>query len=208
MMPPPESWRILFIYPPQQGGDVGLVMPPLGLTSLAAVTRENGHQVELLDAAAEKLDLPSVISRVTAHSPWHCIGITATTPTFSTAQKIAKAVGTPFTKVILGGPHLNGLAAEGRYDLPDGFDAGIIGEGEDALQELISYWQTRERNLPLPEGVLLPGHPFRKRTRPVDLERLPLPARDLLPNHLYRSPLCPGRRPTSLITTRGCPHHC
>jgi radical SAM superfamily enzyme YgiQ (UPF0313 family) len=41
-----------------------------------------------------------------------------------------------------------------------------------------------------------------------DLDGIPFPARHLLPNPLYRYALWPGKKVTTMITSRGCPYRC
>ena len=42
----------------------------------------------------------------------------------------------------------------------------------------------------------------------ADLDRIPFPARHLLPTHAYRYALWPGKKVTTMITSRGCPYRC
>lgn len=189
------------------------VGPPLGLAYLAASARQAGHDVAILDANAEALDLPEVVRRAVAFAPT-AIGITATTPTIGLAGRIAAALKRPLpgVPVLVGGPHATALpdrtlASESAFDLV------ARGEAERTLPEVLARLAG-----PLDPSTLadVPGIAFRGPgdrvidtgiAAPIeDLDSLPEPARDLLPMHRYR---CPDSDSFStLLAMRGCPYPC
>ena len=87
-------------------GFKGLVYPPLGLLYIAAISRERGHTVTLIDAETHNLSIEQVLSEISALNP-DLVAISLTTPY---APVVAKEL--PFYKerfpkipVVLGGPH-------------------------------------------------------------------------------------------------------
>ena len=75
-----------------------LVYPPLNLAYAAAVLRQRGHQIEILDAEAEDLDRAATIERVRA-TKYGAVGCDSSTTTIesdlSLAAEIAKLHGVP-----------------------------------------------------------------------------------------------------------------
>src|SRR5512141_128716 len=57
---------------------MGAVMPPLGLAWLAAVCRDRGYPVSIIDAAREKISLQAIVERIVQCKAGY-VGLTATT---------------------------------------------------------------------------------------------------------------------------------
>ncbi|MFH1539515.1 MAG: radical SAM protein [bacterium] len=193
----------------------GSELPPLGLATLAAVARENGHDVRIIDAEALKLPIEKINKRIIDIQP-DIIGITAVTPEITTAAKIAenlKNMGAN-APIILGGPHVTAVPEEtlGRYPA---FDLAAIGEAEDTFIEWLNSLQNGSSPEETP-GLLLRNNGTLTKTAPRpfidDLDRIPFPAWDLLPPlartyHPAADTL--HRFPASLmVTSRGCPFKC
>ena len=111
--------RILLINPPwvipnrkNVWRNVASIMPPLGVAWLAAVLERDGHDVTILDAHAERLDLDAVIPWIREQGGYELVGITATTPLIGNALDIARRVKQewPQTLIVLGGVHPTVLA--------------------------------------------------------------------------------------------------
>jgi radical SAM superfamily enzyme YgiQ (UPF0313 family) len=189
------------------------VGPPLGLAYLAAVARQAGHEVAIVDANALGLSVTESARRVRALEPT-VVGLTATTPTLDLAGAIAAALGSGGRRVpiLLGGPHGTALAARTLAEQP-AVDVVARGEGEATLPPLLARLDAG----PLDPTALaeVPGLAFRRDGEVVDtgiappiadLDALPEPARDLLPNRRYRCP--DSERFTTLLAMRGCPFRC
>jgi radical SAM superfamily enzyme YgiQ (UPF0313 family) len=184
------------------------VVPNMGLAALAAFARRAGHEVEIVDAAAEGLDAEQVARR-TAGAGLDVIGISASTSVFPAAVAVAERLARahPEAQVVFGGAHPTALPDQVlacRW-----IDAVVRGEGEETFAELLD-------GRPLHQ---IPGLSFRadgqvvhNPDRPLldDLDRLPLPAYDLLPMSAYRPPLGGYLRlpAVAMITSRGCPGRC
>lgn len=214
--------KILFLNPPflakQLYGDLaegGSELPPLGMALLAAITRENGYESFIIDAAALKLTYQQTVEQIIDKAP-DVLGITSTTITIYNAADIAKMVKkrNPNIKIVIGGPHLSACPRETMAAFPH-FDVGVVGEGDITVVELLEYFN-KIRDLSGCKGLI-----FRKNGELIltqerefieNLDSLPMPAWDLLPDlvkyyqpaadSLYRSPA------TLLITSRGCPGQC
>ena len=98
---------------------------------LAAVAREAGHRVHIVDGKRTGTPVEDVARAVAALDPDH-VGICATTISITNAGRIAarvKAAACPRAVVTVGGPHVSAVPERTLERFP-GFDYGIVGEGE------------------------------------------------------------------------------
>lgn len=196
--------RILLINPPYLAGfhQFSLNFPPLGPAYLAAVLREEGHHVSLLDMNVSRLESSA------AFDGFELIGLSTDTPRYPRAVSIAAQAKNRGVPVAMGGPHVSFQAEE---TLTSGSaDYVIRGEGEQAMLSLAEHLEGH-RDL-----SDVPGLSYRSNDQVIhnafggyinDVDSLPFPARDLLPMDKY--PVKLGGLPsTSVISSRGCPFHC
>jgi radical SAM superfamily enzyme YgiQ (UPF0313 family) len=129
------------------------------------------------------------------------------------AYRIVDGLGVP---VFIGGPHISSLP---DY-LPDCYCAGVVGEGEQTVLELLQLFEQkgldfasmkRINGLVFHEGSSLIKTPPRRPIVPLD--NIPIPARDLIDMEDYVSPdnNVFGKyfgRGTMMFTSRGCPCNC
>jgi len=198
--------KILLINPPPRELNREEVMiPPLGLAYLASALEREGHKVKILDAFALRLswnDFAKAVEKEKAD----LIGIGGMTPTIDNTLRAIK-ICRPHTRyIVTGGPHFSVHKQEFFKESPD-LNFGIIGEGEDSFKTLVDRLEEGKdpwdvSGLVGPQKSNPPAH-FRN-----NLDDIPFPARHLLPNHLYRYALWPGKKVTTMITSRGCPYHC
>jgi len=208
--------KILFVNPPVAPRERGNAVVarlfynsmPLGLGYLAAVAERDGHRAAIIDAAVEHITMSELLRRTAAFGP-DLIGLTGVTTSWAMTVATAKAFKSqqPRRPVLVGGPHLAAWGGEALREAP--FDAGVLGEGETALQRILGG----ERWGDIP-GLLLPRDGAVIGTGPgeivADLDDLPFPARHLMKAELYR-PIPADYRELPkipMITTRGCPHGC
>ena len=170
--------------------------PPLGLLSIAAVTRQAGHDVEIIDANLENYT-PDDILPLIADSD--IIGITAMTSSIYEAMRIAGKIkhNTTGKGIVLGGVHATVFPQE--MIETNLFDVVVQGEGDMAFINIVKALQYGYREYP----YILKGCE-------VDINRLPFPAYDLIDvgrynPHSARSQKMPW---TSISTSRGCPFIC
>jgi len=186
------------------------VYPPLGLLYIAAVLKENGIGVRLIEARARGLSHPEVIEEVRKENPCF-VGITCLTARINSALYLALRVKeiNPDIKVILGGPHVN---FEHRTVINNpSVDFCVRGEGEITALELIKTalesGDLREvKGITFKENgevIVTPDRPFVS-----DLDTLPFPERELLQNSVYKGSWTEGETFSPMLATRGCPYLC
>lgn len=191
---------------PESLNKVQGVLPPLGISYIAAVLEKNGYEVAILDAIAENLTKDETRDYIAREKP-DLVGVTAMTATVRGALEAASVAKECGARVVVGGPQ---LAVYPNETLSyDSVDFGIVGEGEWAMLELV---KALEGNQSLDE---IEGLAYKKDGQVIvnepavveDLDDLPFPARHLLPTDKYSSII--GLNPvTTMISMRGCPFKC
>lgn len=194
-------------------GSVGGEQLPLGIFYLASYIRENGYDVMICDAEAEKLTASDILGRIRQFSA-DVVGISSTTVAFHRAVEVAETIKHDFPDlpVILGGPHVTSNVDHALSF--QCFDYGVLGEGEVTFLELLN---TLSGHGPVDQirGMAYRRHGEIIRTERrefiPDLDRLPMPAFDLVKNiGAYAPP--PSNYKTlpvmNVITSRGCPNEC
>jgi len=187
--------------------------PPLGLLYLAARLRQRtGIAPKILDTTFRR-DAFAFLRRELSAEEYDLVGISAMVTMArdaNTAAALAKQIR-PETKVILGGPHPTMMAERALHD--SAVDAVCLGEGEDALAEVVLRGGFAEvPGIWYREGDELRRNPARPWLK--DLDQLPFPAFDLLNLEPYlqgwfqMDTVRPGLRGTSVLATRGCPFQC
>ncbi|MFO7875060.1 MAG: radical SAM protein [Desulfovermiculus sp.] len=198
--------RILLINPGYTKGFqlFSLHFPPLGLASLAAYLRANGHEPVIWDRNVQADD------QAPRPEDFDLVGVTSDTPRFPQTADIAGQVRSAGVPVVMGGSHVSFQAEE---PLASGFaDYVIRNEAETGLLALVdSLSQGGEKGLDQVGGLsyMDQGEVVHNPGSQViqDVDRLPYPARDLLPMQDYALYL-KGRKATSMISSRGCPFNC
>lgn len=190
------------------------ILQPLGIAYIAAVLERDNYQVKLFDCALGSSQY-ELFGSLRNEQP-DIVGITATSLSFRSAQKVAMDVRKFFPKsiIIIGGPHVTALPYEVMSF--EYFDVAVIGEGEITFLELVK--RIEESGLGCLEYIN--GIAFRKNGNVVltgkrnfikDLNALPFPARHLLPPLSKYSPSPASYRKlpmATIITSRGCPMKC
>lgn len=187
---------------------------PLGIAYIAAVLRENGFDVEILDSVFRGWN---AVKERLEHTDYNILGVSTLTMNFEDGLKIAKIAKSinPDCTIILGGIHPTIFPDDAIMEKD--IDIVCMGEGEYTMLELIQTL-VRGGELNKIQGILYKdkGKAIRNQYRPLiqNLDDIPFPARDLLPMDEYLSAHV-GRigwelpsPSTSMITSRGCPFHC
>lgn len=192
----------------QAGGQT----PPLGLTNLAAMTRDRGYESYILDGSALKLS-PEKIGQIIEDEKIDYVGLTAVTISIDNAVAVAREIKNrrPQIPVILGGPHMSGAPEETMSRYRE-IDVGVIGEGDYTIIDLLRALE-HGRNLNSVPGLIVRNNGSSNRTakRPPirDMDSLPFPAFDLLPplDQNYCPPVHTLKRLPGalLVLSRGCP---
>lgn len=181
--------------------------PPLGLCYVAAVFREAGAEVTILDYIVEGYSKESLARKLDEFQP-DAVGISSVTMNFKTAARIIQDVKAynPNLITLFGGPHVTFDAPATLKRYPE-VDIIALGESELTIRELVpvlkdrSKWKDVEGIAFMENGTLVNNG---RRKFIKELDTIPLPARDLLPVSRY---LALGF-PVSIITSRGCPYRC
>lgn len=186
----------------------------LGLGYIAAFLRQSGHNVSILDPEAQGLSDERLIERIKSFNA-DIVGISATTPDFANALKIAGSVkANTGAFVILGGIHGSSMPDYVMNKHAGDFDAVCIGEGELTMLDLCDWLNGKIHSLSQIKGLCFNQDGKIVHTAPrafiEDLDSLPFPARDLVDLNLYQPHAFNYRKgpTTTIITSRGCPFRC
>ena len=193
----------------------GNELPPLGISILAAITRDHGYETIILDAMALKLSIDQAVEKILKLRPKY-LGVTSTTIGIFSAAEVVRRVKEKNKEIIsiLGGPHLTAVPEETMRRFPE-FDIAVIGEAEETVIDLLECLENY-KTIDEVKGLLIRRGNSLKITEPrqsiENLDTIPLPAWDLLPDLLkfYQPPADSLYRypSTLLITSRGCPGQC
>jgi radical SAM superfamily enzyme YgiQ (UPF0313 family) len=216
--------KVLLVNPPSGFLLDDRVFLPLGIAGIAAVGRQNGHDISLMDLAGVD-DYLTQFSQEVQTGNYNAVGITATSPQFYYANKLLQSVNglEKKPKMIIGGPHASMFTAL-RDRLITRFQSqGLSGEElENRLYEEDPNFEPLERFDVIAggeenslEAALNSNKRWVNGGITEDLDALPLPARDLfdVKNYLFDSNgtakfKLGGKAAGSLISQRGCPYTC
>jgi anaerobic magnesium-protoporphyrin IX monomethyl ester cyclase len=188
--------RIRLIEPEPPGMNVfsKVMMPRLGLATIGAALKSQGHDVSIYVPQFSAVDWNDVYTS-------DLVGISTTTSTASTGYQFADQLRARGIPVVIGGPHVTFMADEALEHA----DFVARGEGGEALMtELIEALSGR-RDLSSIAGLsfLRDGTPTHNpdRERCQDLDTLPFPDFTLIHGHEKMST-------TPIMTSWGCPFAC
>ncbi len=220
---PASHAKIVFVTPPYDRIAPGYEFvksvtnqsPSLGLLHLAAEVREFGYRPTIIESDVFSLSVDDVVARIVAARPEY-VGITLFTVGVWSALEISRKIkaALPDTTIIVGGPHISSMAEETMRRFRE-FDIAVVGEGEEALLQLLQALDHGGDLSKVPALCYMDGDELRRTpSLPVDreLDRLPIPAWDLLtdfpdayPAAVYDFPHLPV---ATIAASRGCPFHC
>lgn len=194
--------RVLFVYP-------NVVRYPkdisLGISYLSAVLKKHGHETGLIDTTFGIKD-SEIVSKVKAFNP-DLIGMSFVSAAFPYATHIATIIKKENkAPIIAGGVHPT-VDPEETLSL-DCFDMVCIGEGEEALLELVTSIEKTDRNTAIQniwfkENGRIIRNSFRELCKHLDT--LPYPDLDIYDYSRY---LKDHYMAASFLRVRGCPYEC
>lgn len=168
---------------------------PLGFGYLSAFLKEVGDVQTECSVATDP-------GQIAAAKP-DVVGLSASSQNYGLALELARNLRDNCrTRLILGGPHITCLP--GSFN--EVFDCGVVGEGEDTFQHLMSVLNRTGDLAPEHLGQIS-GIVFRNRgelvqtapREPLDpLDQVPPPDWDILPETKF----------AHVVTGRGCPYNC
>ena len=174
------------------------------LTYAAAALLNAGHLVIAVDFNISGLNLRRV-DRIVEHDKPAVVGISAMTETYPNALVIARRLKEidPSVTIVMGGAHPSIIPCEVLVE--ESVDYVIVGAGETAMVQLVSYLADREGTLEeiaglgyKRDGILC----VNERGPLPNPEDLPYPAREVFPLDLYTNSI------TVLTATGSCPYKC
>ena len=182
---------------------------PLGIAYLAAVAEKEGHEVNVIDCQAEKLDYTAFSQRISQVNP-DIVGVTATTLLYNSAKKIIAVAkeAHPNAVTLLGGPHASFWDENALKECPS-LDVVVRREGEMTFLEFLNRIKNKQSfnevlgsTFKASDGTIIrnPDRPFIE-----NLDELPFPAYHLLPLDAFHRM---GKTIFPLTTSRGCVYWC
>jgi len=208
--------KVVFVRPPNlqktgQWKKQGVIRCPLNLALLASFIRSRGpYDCSLVDFEITQAASPAEMAQIVLKESPKYVCLTTLTPRFPISVKMAQEIKKiePGVITVFGGPHVTGASVASLFE---GINYGIVGEGEEALLELLDALEKGRlsrniKNLVYKEGDLVrvnEARPFIK-----DLDTLPFPAWDLMILDEYTDPTYFEGSHLATFTSRGCPYDC
>ncbi|MBU1121673.1 MAG: B12-binding domain-containing radical SAM protein [Candidatus Omnitrophica bacterium] len=217
--------KILLINPPIREWAKPNVVP-LGLGYIAAVLRNSGHEVEMLDINAYRWNTEEVTNKI-KHAQFDIVGIGGIVTVYKYVKWLIGILKRyhPEKKVAVGGSV--GSSVPNIILGKTAADIVCLGEGENTVVELVDALD-KGKNLFDIDGIWFKDdkgqvHANRARRSIDNLDDMPFPAWDLFPMNIYlNNPVgAPNRNKwidgtsdhnavlsMNLSGTRGCPYQC
>jgi len=211
MQPPNiDGVQSLLSHMGDEGESIGF-KPPIGLLYVATFLKERtGHQITLVDGQAERLSLDQCLTRICGLEP-DVVGVSAWTDWWWAAYELGRRLKErrPQTHLCFGGPHVSIYPAETLG--MEGVDSIVVGDGEVPFTALCNLLgsdgpSNHLAGLHFKEFGCKHGEDLFYIQK--NLDELPIPDRTLLPLEQYSSVLGKASFVTTMVTSRGCPHHC
>jgi radical SAM superfamily enzyme YgiQ (UPF0313 family) len=194
---------IQLIHPPHPSATDDKLDAPLGLLYIAATLKVRGYDVRVVDLSGTGRDKEKWRKLIHAAD---LNGLTDYVCTMDISREVADVCRemNPQTKVIVGGANVTGFyeqynsawISKKLKDLgyfPVGFDAVVIGDGEEAILEVIKDF---------PDLAQFYEFPLDR-----DLDVYPNPDYEMIDVHSYHRKI-DDKESISILTSRGCPFRC
>lgn len=209
--------RILLINPTTRNYGKGITVQadaPLGLLSIAALLRDDGHTIKIFDRNVESDGITEFLK---FQPDW--VGVTSFTgpnilDALRLSEKFRSQLGVP---IVWGGIHASLLPVQTVSD--PRIDMCVVGEGEETIVELADAIENG-RDLSNVRGVVWKkvngdsSKIIQNEPRPFikNLDALPFPAWDLIDEKKYRATSLGWNKSSveffSIQSSRGCPYQC
>ncbi|MCZ7584546.1 MAG: B12-binding domain-containing radical SAM protein [Deltaproteobacteria bacterium] len=208
--------KVLLINPPRMDAHrmAKKVHPPLNLLYLATALKNEGHDVDVMDANAADMTPEQVVDAAAASAPG-LIGYPLFSDILHQTTLLIRATRRrlPETPIVLGGIHVTADPRDNAERIPEA-DFFISGYAEQSLAMLVRALETGagldavpSLTHRTPEGIRTnPDNPAK-----MDINAIPIPDRSLVreyyDRHEYYQVL--NARPfDTIVTGRGCPFTC
>ena len=194
--------KVQFIYPNQVRHPKDI---SIGIAILSAILKQYGHKVDLIDTTFGLQD-SGVLSRVERFNP-ELIALSSNSSNFTYAVHLATLIKSKFAiPTIIGGVHPTVDPEEAITK--ECFDMICVGEGEEALLELVQYLKRDGKSNAIKNIWFKENNTIIKNSpRPLitDLDSLPDPDLEI---YDYARYLRSHNMVASFLTARGCPYRC
>ena len=196
------NYRLVYSYAGSEAATP--IYPPLGLAYIAAVVREAGHDVKIIEANAHNLTHDQIKQEILDFNA-DFIALSASSSLMNEVDKLCDLCPENVTK-ILGGIHASSVPDDVLTNHPK-IDLLVRREGEETIVEILKKKPYEE----------IDGISYRRDGEIIhnkdskfieDLDSLPLPARDLLPMDKYFSFEARYSPIDYIVSGRGCPYRC
>jgi radical SAM superfamily enzyme YgiQ (UPF0313 family) len=188
--------------------------PSIGIAYIAAVLRDNGYDVKVVDAYVNQYTLEEIMGIVNRYAP-DIIGMSVLTPSADVVYEISKniRIAFPDMKIVMGNMHASLFAEE--ILLQNYADYIVHREGEMTMAELMDALENngnleKVRGISFKKNGTVVNTPLSKNIE--DLDSLPYPAWDLFPMDKYstdpRTEVKKSVVEMMILATRGCPNQC
>lgn len=208
--------KVIFVRPPnlQKSGQwkkQGVIRCPLNIALLASFIRTKGSfDCSIVDFEVTPASSVDQMAETILQSRPKYVCFTTLTPRFPIVIKIAQEIKRrqPDIFIIIGGPHVTGAPLT---SIMDGISYGIIGEGEEALLELLEKIENGQdpsgvKNIVYKDGLSVKVNPVRPFIN--NLDALPFAAWDLMDINEYNDPTYFNGSHLAIYSGRGCPYDC
>lgn len=196
--------KVLFIYP-NVHAQVGF---NYGLAYISAMLKKHGHTTRLLNLNEKLYKIPTdeELKKLVEDFQPGLIGFSVVTPQYPLALRLARLIkGFSNVPILLGGVHATMVPEEVLKQ--DCFDYACVGEGEEAVLELVSRLEKGEDTTDIANiWAKRGGKILENKVRPfVDLSRLPRKDYELFD---LQEMIKKEDGWVRLMTSRGCPFRC
>ncbi len=188
--------HIVFINPPSSCVEDDRVEPPLGLLYLAATLKEQGFDhLTLFDMTGCKSE-EEISCKIGQIPAGEIYGLSCYSTNYPYVKRIAAHIrqANPAARIVTGGPQPTAMPEFTARDL--GADLVVAGEGEDAFALAVRTYSEGGAVGPVLAGA---GR--------EEIDRYAFPDRSLVDFSTYSRRLM-GQPVLSLLSSRGCEHHC
>ncbi len=189
--------KIYFVIPPAKGIVEKPTSPHMGIAYLAAVVREKGHEIGIMDMRLG-YDTPYLLEKLEKFRP-NYVCITSVAMEHQSVYDIISAINEKGYKVIIGGPHVSSIKKKILSECKADF--AVKGEGEEPIVKFLAGEPLGQiKGLIWKDGenvVENSDNPFLRQ-----LDEMPFPAFEMFELNKYMDKKLP------IITSRSCPYRC
>jgi len=209
-----EKVNVLLLNVPEDLYDVSnytSILQNFGLAMISSVLKKHGHNVTLLDAAANGLNRNRIREYFRQLNP-KILGITAMTHSLNQIIDLLRDAKkfNPDVITVLGGPHPTSEYKNLLDNFPE-VDISAIGEGEYTMLEIVEKVQSKGtleciKGIAFRSNGTIQVNPLRE---PIeDLDSLPLADWDSLPMQKYFDRWTVKKNYALINASRGCAYSC